>query len=62
MEIILSRVEPDDRGAIHRILSGPRASAGTLQLPLQPLENVRRRFLETPEGLYHLVACVEGQV
>ena len=26
------------------------------------MDSVRERFLETPEGLYHLVACVEGEV
>ena len=39
-----------------------RAVAGTLQLPLQSAEYVRKRFSGSPEGLYHLVACVEGVV
>ena len=54
--------EPDDHEAIHRILSGPRATAGTLQLPFQSVEYVRRRLSESPEGLYHLVGCVGGEV
>src|SRR5215213_9647732 len=62
MEITVRHAEPDDTEAIHRILSGPRAMAGTLQLPLQSVEGVRKRFSETPEGLFHLVACVEGEV
>jgi putative acetyltransferase len=62
VDISIRHAEPDDAEAIHRILSGPRATAGTLQLPLQSVEDVRRRFLESPEGLYHLVACVEGEV
>ena len=62
MEITVRHAEPDDTEAIHRILSGPRAIAGTLQLPLQSVEGVRKRFSETPEGLCHLVACVEGKV
>jgi putative acetyltransferase len=62
MEITVRHAEPDDAEAIHRILSGARATAGTLQLPLQSLEGVRKRFSETPEGLYHLVACVEDEV
>jgi putative acetyltransferase len=62
MEITVRHAEPDDAEAIHRILSGPWATAGTLQLPLQSLEGVRKRFSETPEGLYHLVACVEDEV
>jgi putative acetyltransferase len=43
-------------------MSGPRAAAGTLQLPLQPAEVWRRRLAEPPEGLFMLVACVEGEV
>ncbi len=43
MEITVRHAEPDDAEAIHRILSGPRAMAGTLQLPLQSLEGVRKR-------------------
>ena len=47
MEITVRHAEPDDIEAIHRILSGPRAMAGTLQLPLQLplqwLEGVRKR-------------------
>ena len=62
MESFVRHAEPDDYEAIHRIYLGPRAVAGTLQLPLQAIENVRRRFSESPEGLYHLVACVEGEV
>jgi L-phenylalanine/L-methionine N-acetyltransferase len=62
VDISIRHAEPDDAEAIHRILSGPRATAGTLQLPFQSVEDVRRRFLESPEGLYHLVACVEGEV
>jgi len=62
MEITVRHAEPDDTEAIHRILSGPRAMAGTLQLPLQSVEGVRKRFSETPEGLCHLVACVDDEV
>ena len=62
MKIFVRHAEPDDYEAIHRIYTGPRATAGTLQLPLQSVEYVRRRFSESPEGLYHLVACVEGEV
>jgi putative acetyltransferase len=34
-----------------------------MQLPLQSVEGVRKRFFcETREGLYHLVACVDEEV
>jgi L-phenylalanine/L-methionine N-acetyltransferase len=62
VEIVIRHAEPEDYGAIRRILSGPSATAGTLQLPFQSLDAVRKRFFETREGLYHLVACVEGEV
>ncbi|MDQ5827260.1 MAG: GNAT family N-acetyltransferase [Chloroflexota bacterium] len=62
VDVNVRHAEPDDAEAIHRVLSGPRATAGTLQLPLQSLDAVRRRFSESPEGLFHLVACVEGEV
>jgi putative acetyltransferase len=63
VDITIRHAEPDDAGAIHRILTGPRAMEGTLQLPLQSVEGVRKRFFsETREGLYHLVACVDEEV
>ena len=61
--VSVRHAEPDDAEAIHRILCGPRATAGTLQLPLQSVEGVRKRFFsETREGLYHLVARMDEEV
>jgi len=62
VEITVRHAEPSDAEALHRIMSGPWAAAGTLQLPLQPAEVWRRRLAEPPEGLFMLVACVEGEV
>ena len=62
VNVSIRHAEPSDTEAIHRILSGPRAVEGTLQLPLQSLEGVRKRFSDAPEGLYHLVARVDGEV
>ena len=63
MDIIIRHAEPDDAEAIHRILNGPRATAGTLQLPLQSVEGVRERFFSgASETLRHLVACADGEV
>jgi L-phenylalanine/L-methionine N-acetyltransferase len=47
---------------MHRIMSAPRAVAGTLQLPLQSAEAWRKRLAEPPEGLFLLVACAEGEL
>jgi L-phenylalanine/L-methionine N-acetyltransferase len=61
--VSVRHAEPDDAQAIHRILSGPRAIAGTMQLPLQSIEGLRKRFFsETREGLYHLVGCTDEEV
>src|SRR3712207_7933402 len=47
---IFRHAEPDNAQAVHRILSGPRATAGTMQLPIQSVEDVRKRFFsETRE-------------
>jgi putative acetyltransferase len=62
LEITVRRTEPDDYRALHRIFSGPRAVAGTLQMPLPSAEMWRKRLSEPPEGLYSLVACVEEEV
>jgi|SRR5215207_8452561 len=59
---IVRHAEPDDYQALHRIFSGPKAIAGTIQLPLPSAEAWRKRLVEPPEGLYSLVACVEGEV
>jgi putative acetyltransferase len=47
---------------MHRIMSGPQAAAGTLQLPLQSAETWRKRLAEPPDGLFMLVACAEEEV
>jgi putative acetyltransferase len=60
--VSVRHAEPDDYEALHRIMSGPRAAAGTLQLPLQSAEAWRKRLAEPPEGLFLLVACVGEEV
>jgi hypothetical protein len=60
MEITVRHSEPEDYKALQRIFSGPRAVAGTLQMPFPRAEMWRERLSEPPEGLYSLVACVEG--
>jgi putative acetyltransferase len=60
--VSVRHAEPDDYKAMHRIMSGPRAAAETLQLPVQSAETWRKRLAEPPEGLFLLVACVDGVV
>jgi putative acetyltransferase len=62
VDITVRHSEPDDYREIHRIFSGPRAIAGTLQMPFPRPKMWRERLSEPPEGLYSLVACVEGEV
>ena len=62
VEVSVRHAEPHDAEALHRILSGPKAIEGKLQLPLQSVEKRREWLSEMPEGIHHLVACVEGEV
>jgi putative acetyltransferase len=62
VQITIRHAEPDDYEALHRIFSGPRVIAGTLQLPLPSAEMWRKRVSEKPEYLYSLVACADGEV
>lgn len=61
-KISIRHAEPEDYEALHRVFSGPKAIAGTLQLPFPSREQWRRRLAEPPEGLYSLVASVDGDV
>ena len=62
MDITVRGTEPEDYRALQRIFSGPRAVAGTLQMPFPSGETWRERLAESPEGLHSLVACVDGEV
>ena len=62
MEIKVRRAEPEDYEALRRVFDGPRAVAGTLQLPLPSAEMWRKRLSELRKGEYSLVACVDGEV
>ena len=44
MDITVRHSEPDDYREIHRIFSGPRAIAGTLQMPFPRAETWRKRL------------------
>jgi putative acetyltransferase len=62
MNIVIRHVEPSDYEALHRIFSGPKVIRGTLQLPFPSAERWRKRLADPPEGLYSLVASVDGEV
>jgi putative acetyltransferase len=56
------RAEPGDYEAVSRVYGGPRAVWGTLQLPFPSLEFWRKRLAEPSDGMFSLVACVEGEI
>jgi putative acetyltransferase len=58
----IRRAEPADYEAVARIFSGPKAVAGTLQLPFPSAERWRQRLAEPPEGAFNLLACVQNEV
>ncbi len=60
--ITIRRAEPTDYEAFPKILSGPKAAWGTLQLPYASPEVWRKRLAEPPDGMYHLLACVDDEV
>src|SRR4051794_25662720 len=60
-EIQIRATEPGDADALHDIFSGPRAVAGTLQLPWVSVE-ARRPWLQHDPNLHSLVATTEGRV
>ncbi len=58
----IRRAEPGDYEAIARILAGPRAVWGTLQLPYPSVDLWRKRLAEPLDGYYSLLACVDDEV
>lgn len=62
MEVIVRHAEPEDYKALHEIFSGPKAIAGTLQLPLPSKEGWRKKFADPSDSLISLVACTDGGV
>jgi putative acetyltransferase len=60
--IVVRRAEPADAEAIHQTFLGPRAIAGTLQLPYPSVETWRRRLAEVPSDDYLLVATIDAEV
>jgi hypothetical protein len=49
--VSIRHAEPNDASAIHRILSGPRAIAGTMQLPLQSVHHGPHKVGRPSENL-----------
>jgi L-phenylalanine/L-methionine N-acetyltransferase len=60
--IAVRRVEPDDCEALRLIFAGPKVIWGTSQLPFPSVESWRKRLAGPEEGIFRLVACIEGEV
>lgn len=60
--IVVRRAEPGDAEAIHATFLGPRAIAGTLQLPYPSVEAWRKRISEFAPEDYLLVAMIAEEV
>lgn len=60
--ITIRHAEPDDYQAVHKIFTGPKAIAGTMQVPFPSLERWRQRLADRREGSYFLVACAGEDV
>jgi putative acetyltransferase len=60
--IVVRRAELGDAEAIHATFLGPRAIAGTLQLPYPSVEAWRKRIAELSPHDYLLVATIAGEV
>ena len=60
--IVVRRAEPSDAEAIHATFLGPRAIAGTLQLPYPSVEAWRKRLGEVAPDDYLLVATIAGEI
>jgi L-phenylalanine/L-methionine N-acetyltransferase len=60
--IVIRRAEPTDAEALHEMFQGPKAIAGTLQLPYPSVEMWRKRIVEFAAEDYFLVASIDGEV
>lgn len=60
--IVVRRAEPGDAEAIHETFLGPKAIAGTLQLPYPSVEMWRKRLADAAPDDYLLVATIAGEV
>ncbi len=55
--VTVRRAEPEDFAAVQAIYAGPRAQAGTLQLPFPSLDLWRQRLQVSDPNAHVLVAC-----
>lgn len=61
-DIHVRAMRADDWRDLYVIWSDPRVCWGTLQLPFQSEDDVRKKVESAPEGMIRLVAEVDGRV
>ena len=61
-EIHVRAMRADDWRDLYVIWTDPRVCWGTLQVPFQSEDDVRKKVENSPEGMVRLVAEVEGRV
>jgi putative acetyltransferase len=61
-EIQIRAAEPTDAREVYEIFRCPRVYANTLQLPWQPFDQFRERFVQVQPDAHRLVAVVDGRV
>jgi putative acetyltransferase len=60
--VVVRRAEPGDAEAIQQTFLGPRAIAGTLQMPYPSVEMWRKRLADVAPDDFLLVATIAGEV
>lgn len=60
--ITIRRSTPADAAALAALFDGPRAQAGTLQMPYPSLAHWEKRLTDPPADLISLVAEIDGRV
>jgi putative acetyltransferase len=61
-EITIRRTEPEDYEGVRRVLAGPRAVWGTLQLPFPSAEQWRQQLSAGGEDIFSLAACADEEI
>ena len=61
-EMQVRAMRADDWRDLYAIWSDPRVCWGTLQVPFQSEDDVRKKVENSPEGMVRLVAEVDGRV
>lgn len=62
MDLLIRHVEPNDFEAVREIYAGPKAVAGTLQVPFPSAEMWRKRLSEQPPDARMLVAIADRKI